>query len=201
MRLVTPPATSFRQRFARAILALFGWRVVLVPPPPRAILIFYPHTSNWDFIIGIVARAGIGLHIDFVGKDSLFKGPVGTFMRWLGGIPVNRRESTGFVSQLTAELEKRDGFCLAIAPEGTRKFTDHWKSGFYHLALALKVPIGLGTIDYPKRLIGITEYLELVGDEQTDLDHLEAYYADKVGRHPQDASTIRFGRPGERREG
>jgi 1-acyl-sn-glycerol-3-phosphate acyltransferase len=112
--------------------------------------------------------------------------------RWLGGIPVNRRERTGLTARLTEEFATRKRFYLAITPEGTRSHTDRWKSGFYHLALAAKVPLALAYIDYPRKRIGIGGYLELTGNEAVDLDALRRFYADKIGKCPQFQGEIRF---------
>jgi len=175
------------------LLHQFGWSVELVPPPvQKCVVIFYPHTSNWDFVIGMVARAAIWLPVRFAGKDTLFRWPFGAVFRWLGGIPVNRRERTGLTARLAEEFAKRKRFYLAITPEGTRARTDHWKSGFYHLALAAKVPLALAYVDYPSKHIGIGGYLELTGDESVDLDALRRFYAGKTGKHPQLQGEIRF---------
>jgi 1-acyl-sn-glycerol-3-phosphate acyltransferase len=181
------------QGFAAWLLGLFGWTVELVPPPgPKCVLIFYPHTSNWDFVIGIVARTAIWLPVYWAGKDTLFRWPFGGLFRWLGGIPVNRRERTGLTERLAREFAQRKRFYLAIAPEGTRSRTDHWKSGFYRLALAAKVPLALAFIDYPRKEIGIGAYLDLVGDERRDLEAIRRFYADKTGRQPGNQGDIRF---------
>lgn len=180
-------------RLCRALLGLFGWRVPLVPPPvPKAVVIFYPHTSNWDFPIGVLARAAVAIPIGFIGKDSLFRPPFGGLFRWLGGIPVNRRERTGFVAALAALFAQRDSLYLAIAPEGTRARGNHWKSGFYRVALAAGVPLGLAFIDYPRREVGILGWLALTGNEAEDLAQLRALYAGKRGRIAENAGDIRF---------
>jgi len=181
------------QGFAAWVLGLFGWSVEAVPPPgQKCVVIFCPHTSNWDFVIGIVARSAIGLPIQWAGKDTLFRRPLGRVFRWLGGIPVNRRERTGLTARLTQEFAQRKRLYLAITPEGTRARTDHWKSGFYHLALAANVPLALAYIDYPRKRIGIGGYLELTGNEAVDLDALRRFYADKTGKRPEHQGEIRF---------
>lgn len=180
-------------RLSRAILGLFGWRLVFVPPPgPKAVIIVYPHTSNWDFPIGILARAAIDIPIGFVGKDTLFRPPLGGLFRRLGGIPVNRRRSSGFVDTLVAAFNRSDNLYLAIAPEGTRARIDHWKSGFYRVALATGVPVGLAFIDYARREIGVERWLTMSGDEAADLARMRASYAGKRGKLPDKAGDIRF---------
>lgn len=182
-----------RQRVAVWLLGIFGWKVEVVPPPvQKCVAIFYPHTSNWDFVIGMVAKVAVGLPVHWAGKDTLFRWPVAGLLRWLGGIPVNRRERTGLTARLAEEFASRERFCLAITPEGTRSRTDRWKSGFYHLALAAKVPLALAYIDYPRKMIGIGGYLELTGDEEKDLDALRSFYGDKTGKRPQHHGEIRF---------
>ena len=180
-------------RFCGALLRLFGWRVRVVwPPVPKAVVIVYPHTSNWDFIVGILARFAVAIPIGFVGKDSLFRPPFGSLFRRLGGIPVNRRQSTGFVDGLIEAFDKADSLYLAIAPEGTRSKVDHWKSGFYHVAVAAKVPLGLAFIDYSRREVGIENWMTLSGNEAEDLAGIRAYYADKRGKKPEKEGAIRF---------
>lgn len=189
---IEPQPTLF-SRANRRLLKLAGWTVELRPPPSKkVVVIIYPHTSNWDFLVGLLAKWALQLPAAFIGKDSLFKGPLGPVMRSLGGIPVNRRESTGFVDQLVAEFARRDALMLAIAPEGTRSKTDHLKSGFYHVALAAKVPVGLGALDWKHKRVELTEWITLTGDRDADLARIRAYYAGKGGKFPEKASDLRW---------
>jgi 1-acyl-sn-glycerol-3-phosphate acyltransferase len=185
--------------FARWLLAAFGWRVDFDGlPAPKGILIVYPHTSNWDFVLGLLAKWSIGLPLRWVGKESLFRGltgaTLGRLMRLWGGRPVDRRHASGAVRQLAALMRSEPWFWLALSPEGTRKHQDHLRSGFYHLALEMQVPVGLAYIDFARRRIGVRKFVTLSGDEARDLALLEDYYADKTGRFPQRASTIAFRR-------
>ena len=175
------------------LLRLIGWKAVWVPPPsPKSVIIAYPHTSNWDFPITMLWRFAIGFPMHWVGKQSMFENPLGgLFKRW-GGVPVDRSRASGFIDQLLVEYEKRGIFHLTIAAEGTRSKTDHLKSGFYRLALAANVPVGLGFIDYRQKAIGIERWLVLTGDREIDLDALRDYYAEKTGRRPAQAGEIRF---------
>jgi 1-acyl-sn-glycerol-3-phosphate acyltransferase len=180
-------------RFCGALLRLSGWRIKLVwPPVPKALVVVYPHTSNWDFLVGILTRFAIAIPIGFVGKDTLFRPPFGGLFRGLGGIPVNRRKSTGFVDGLIAAFASADRLYLAIAPEGTRTRSDHWKSGFYRVALATGVPVGLAFIDYSRREIGVEAWLTMSGDEAADLARIRACYAGRRGKRPEGEGDIRF---------
>jgi 1-acyl-sn-glycerol-3-phosphate acyltransferase len=180
-------------RLAVALLRLIGWNAVAVPPPrTKSVIIVYPHTSNWDFVVGLLGRAAIRLRCHFAAKDTLFRGPFGAWLRRVGGIPVNRRAPTGFVEQLADEFARRDEFHLVLTPEGTRSRTEHWKSGFYRLALAARVPLGLGFIDYGRREVGVGGWLDLSGEPEADLDRIRAFYADKRGYRHELAGPIRF---------
>ncbi len=193
MALDEPPEPGLVRRAALALLRLFGWRSVLVwPPEPKGVIIVYPHTSNWDFIVGVLFRVGHGLPAHWMGKDTMFFWPLGSLYRRIGGIPVDRRASTGFVETLLEEYRRRDWMWLAVAPEGTRRHIDHLKSGFYQLALAANIPVGLGYIDYATRTVAIDTYAHFTGDRERDLAMLRRFYASKRGRRPQHAGDIRF---------
>lgn len=179
--------------WARILLSWLGWRTdVVLPTVPKCVIIVYPHTSNWDFVIGYLAKLAAGLPAHWIGKDSLFRGPFDRIFRWMGGLPVNRREPTGLVRQLVRAMDSRPSMWLAIAPEGTRSRLDHLKSGFYRLALEAGVPVGLAFIDYPSRTVGLREYIALTGDEAKDLARIREVYAGKTGKRPELASEIRF---------
>lgn len=162
------------------------------PLPPKSVVVFYPHTSNWDFTIGLLAKWGTGIFFRFVGKHTLFKTPFGPLFRRWGGIPVNRRDPADFFATLRREFDAHDDFHVAIAPEGTRSRTEHWKSGFYRLALDVRVPVGLAFIDRPRKLIGVGAWIELSGDVDADLARIREFYADKTGWRPELAGPIRF---------
>ena len=191
----SPP--SLLQRLAAAVLSAFGWRRVFVQPPaPKGLIVVYPHTSNWDFIVGVLFKAASGLPAHWMGKDSLFRWPLrGLFLR-MGGVPINRRERTGFVATLLEEFARREWIWLAVAPEGTRSKTDHWKSGFYQIAVAGGFPVGLAYIDYATRSVGVDTYLTMTGDPDADMARIRAFYAGKRGRRPQFKGDIRLKPPG-----
>ncbi|MFC5301977.1 1-acyl-sn-glycerol-3-phosphate acyltransferase [Azospira restricta] len=180
-------------RVCRLLLRLLGWQVVLVPPPSaKTVIIGYPHTSNWDFPVAMLWRCATGFPLFWVAKREMFANPLGGLFRRWGGIPLDRGRPEGFVEQVCAEFGRRAVFHLAIAPEGTRRHTDHWKSGFYRIAVAAQVPLGLGFLDWGRRQLGIGAWIALSGDRDTDLARIRAFYADKRGCRPQQAGDIRF---------
>jgi 1-acyl-sn-glycerol-3-phosphate acyltransferase len=181
------------RRAALALLRLLGWRVEFRwPPVPRCVIVVYPHTSNLDFFVGYLAKVALGLPAHFVGKASIFRWPVAGLLRRMGGIPVNRHEPQGFVDGLVAELERRPRMFLALAPEGTRTRVDHWKSGFYRLALRARIPVGLAYLDFGRKVVGLTTYLDLTGDEERDLARIRAEYQGVVGFNRGLEGEIRF---------
>jgi len=184
---------SLRARLARAALALFGWRVdVLLPEEPRGVIIVYPHTSNWDFPVGYLAKVALGIPIRWAGKDEIFRWPFGAMFRWMGGIPVNRRERTGFIPAILAEFARSPWMWLALAPEGTRRHTDHLKSGFWHIAVEANVPVGLAFIDWGRRRVGLTRYARMTGDEVADLAVIREAYAGVPGKNHGQEGELRF---------
>jgi 1-acyl-sn-glycerol-3-phosphate acyltransferase len=183
---------------ARAALRLAGWRVMFNGLPSRqGVLIVYPHTSNWDFVVGILAKWTVGIQVTFWGKDSLFRVPLfGRWLRWLGGVPVDRSAPHGIVGQMAQVLidarERNRFLWLALAPEGTRKHVGAWRSGFYHVALAAGVPLALVYFDYPQREIGVKDFLMVSGDTTHDMARIAAVLGAHIGRNPAQAAPIRL---------
>jgi 1-acyl-sn-glycerol-3-phosphate acyltransferase len=182
---------------ARWLLGRYGWRVAFDGlPGPRGVVIVYPHTSNWDFIVGLLAKWVMRAPFRWIGKESLFRGitgaTLGRMMRLWGGRPVDRHQASGAVEQLAALMNSEPWFWLVLSPEGTRKHQDHVRSGFYHLARRMNVPLGLAYIDYATRTVGVQRFIHLTGDEAGDLAGLARFYADKLGHHPDQASDFAF---------
>ena len=191
-----PAGRSRPARVSRAALHALGWRLILdIPRTDKMVAVFYPHTSNWDFVIGLLAKFGLGVPATWAGKDNLFRWPLKGLWTRLGGIPVNRREHTGFVAQMTVEFARRPVMILAMAPEGTRRRTDYWKSGAYRVALAAGVPIGLAFIDFRQKEVGIGGLLYPSGEAAADFAILRAFYSGKTARHPAQAGPVEL-RPG-----
>ncbi|MCJ0763354.1 1-acyl-sn-glycerol-3-phosphate acyltransferase [Variovorax terrae] len=179
---------------ARALLRLLGWRVDFRGlPAPRGVLLVYPHTSNWDFCIGILAKWAIGLPVRFWGKDSLFRVPLfGRWLRWVGGVPVDRTSSRGAVAGMAQQMLAHQHFWLALSPEGTRRLLPGWRSGFYRLALQAGVPLGMAYLDYAHKRVGVTEFFLPGGDESADLQRIARAYAGREGLRPALAAPIRL---------
>ena len=191
--LDAPLAHGMRARVMWRLLRMVGWRVTLATPVPmKCVIVFYPHTSNWDFPAGLLAKWVLGIDFRWVGKDTMFASPLGPLFRRWGGIPVNRRASTGFVGEMRAALERHDDFRLVIAPEGTRSATSHWRSGFWHLARAAQVPIGLAFIDYAHREVGIGAWVTTTGDADADVARMAAFYSRFTAKRPENAAPVRL---------
>lgn len=138
------------------ILRKLGWRMEgEFPDLSRVVIALAPHSSNWDFMIGAAVVFALRLRVAFIGKHTLFRGPLGAFMRWLGGIPVDRSRPEGLVDAMVAEFSRRDKLWLAIAPEGTRTHGAHFKSGFYRIAKAVGVPVFPVYFNYRRKVIGL----------------------------------------------
>jgi 1-acyl-sn-glycerol-3-phosphate acyltransferase len=170
-----------------------GWRIVgALPLLPRYILIVAPHTSNWDFFVGLAAKFALGLRAQWLGKHSLFRGPVGWVLRALGGIPVDRSKPDGVIEGVLAGMQDAPTFVLALAPEGTRKYIDHWKTGFYRIAMAAAVPVVPVAFDWSNRTIDLTQPpFALTGDATSDMAHLRSLYRKEMARRPEFFADIR----------
>ena len=176
--------TPLAQKLANIVLSLIGWRThVLNPRLNRYVLIGAPHTSNWDFGLMLLLMGAEQLPIRFLGKDTLFRGPLGPLMRSLGGISVNRRERTRLVDQIAAKFEEYDELIIGLAPEGTRSKTSHWKTGFYYIALKANVPIAMAYLDYGNKVIGVGPSFIPSGDLQADFEIIRGFYSGIVGRN------------------
>lgn len=173
----------------RLVLRLMGWRFLgNFPPQAKFVGIAAPHTSNWDFVIGIAAVLATGVEARWLGKHTLFKPPFGWFMRALGGIPVERHAPVGVVDQSVAAFRKREALFLGLSPEGTRKKTERWKTGFYRIATAADVPIVLGHFDFEHKRVGVLLTLHPTGDFAHDMALINAYYSAVVPKYPEQFS-------------
>jgi len=165
-------------------LKLSGWKLDGQPPQEQKyVLIAVPHTSNWDFPITLAMAFRFGFELYWMGKDSLFKGPMGPLMKWMGGIPIDRSSTNNVVDQMVLEYNTSDRLVVAIPPEGTRSRVNQWKTGFYYIAVGAKVPIGLGYLDYQHKKGGFGPTFYPTGDLDKDLLEIREFYAGIAGRH------------------
>jgi 1-acyl-sn-glycerol-3-phosphate acyltransferase len=173
------------RRLAHGFLGLFGWRVEgELPDEPRFVLIVAPHTSNWDFPIGILAMFAIGLRLSWLGKHTVFRFPVAGILRWLGGEPINRSATQGTVEVAIEQFKARRQWVLGIAPEGTRKRVEEWKTGFYRIAVGAGVPILPVWIDYSRRVLGLGTLFHPSGEAAADLAALRRIFRKEMARYP-----------------
>jgi 1-acyl-sn-glycerol-3-phosphate acyltransferase len=181
------------QAIARLLLRLGGWTAVGGPPEvPKAVVIAVPHTSNWDGYWGIVYKVAVRLEVHWFAKQSLFWFPLGTLLRFFGGIPLDRKRAGSAVDVAVDLFGQSDSLYFALAPEGTRTRLKYWKTGFYRIAEGAGVPVVLGFLDYGNRRIGLGPTITLTGDVQKDLDVIREFYSSVEGRCPEKAGPIEF---------
>lgn len=168
-------------------LRIMGWRLngTISPDLKKCVMIVVPHTSWIDFFIGVLARGSIGLEMHYVAKKELFVFPFGFWFRWMGGAPLNRSRNENKVDAIAAIFTGRDVFRLAIAPEGTRKKVNNWKTGFYYIALKAEVPVVAVAFDYGKKEVKIAQPYYVTGNRDADFDVLEQHYKGVTGFVPE----------------
>ncbi|WP_241967708.1 lysophospholipid acyltransferase family protein [Pseudidiomarina insulisalsae] len=189
------PLPTRGNRFSRWIgrvgmRLLGGWRIEgELPQTRQAIIPVAPHTSNWDFFVGVFVMLALGLKLSFLGKHTIFRFPVNGLLRWLGGIPVDRRAAQGVVGQMVEQFEQRDELILALAPEGTRKKVSEWKKGFLHMARRAEVPVIPVGMDFSRRVIDIRPPMMITGDIDEELQRVKHAVAHAEGKNPQHAGN------------
>jgi 1-acyl-sn-glycerol-3-phosphate acyltransferase len=162
------------------------------PDTPKALFLASPHTSLWDGIVMVMIAWSMGVRLSWITKKETVRFPFKRFVTYFGAVPVDRSKRSDTVTQVAEQFRERDGMFLAIAPAGTRKKRDYWKSGFYHMAVQANVPVICGYLDYKRREGGIREIVHLTGDVQTDMDRFREVYAGIQGKHPALMTRIRL---------
>jgi len=181
------------RRLGRLFLRIGGWTIVGgTPPEPKALIIAAPHTSNWDAFWALSYKVAVELDVKFFAKHSAFWFPLGNILRALGGIDLDRERAGSAVKQAINMFKEEDSLYFGLAPEGTRKKTKGWKTGFYRIAMGANVPIYLGFLDFGNRRIGFDRKVELTGDPETDLAVIREFYKGMDGRWPEKTSPIVF---------
>ena len=186
-----PPRHPHRASFARWLLRATGFRLVGTLPR-RGLVIGAPHTSNWDLALAVLVFWAQDRRPRVLVKSEVFWWPLGPVLRSLGAIRTERNSGGGLVAELTRAAAVGDEFMLVLAPDGTRSASDHWKSGFYRLALATGLPVTLAFVDGPTHVVGTGPTLEMTGDVVADMDRIREFFADKRGLRPGRGSTVRL---------
>ena len=174
------------QLLGRVVLGTFGWNVTgSIPNEERIVIIAAPHTSNWDFIYAIAAVFAININVKWLGKNSIFTPFFSSFFKWLGGIPVDRKNPASLIEYIVDIVEKEKGLVIGISPEGSRKKVDRWKSGFLRIANQTKSKILLISIDAPSKTIHIGSLFEPSGNNEEDIKFVKNYYKQFKGLNPE----------------
>ncbi len=188
----TPGVNTLLRAFSLVFLRLTGWRIegALPANAHKAVLIAAPHTSNWDLPYTLMVAFALRLNVYWMGKQSIFKPPFRGVMRWLGGIPVNREQSTNLVAASVAAIQAADGpLHLIVPPEGTRSKTRYWKTGFYHIAVGAQVPIVMAYMDYHDKRSGLGPVFVPTGNVDADMATIKAFYAPFKGKNATQFET------------
>lgn len=169
--------------FWNMIMKIIGWKTEggLPENEKKFVIIVAPHTSNWDFLLGVVIRGAMGFRSNFLGKDSLFRKPFGFFFRSLGGIPVNRNTNQNMVEQVVEIAGKRKFFILAISPEGTRGKVKKWRTGFYFIALNAKIPIVMCQLDFECKVARFLKPFHPTGKLEEDMVYIKSQFENIKG--------------------
>ena len=181
--LNTPVLTPFLRPFSKIALRLMGWKVEgNAPAADRYVMIAAPHTSNWDGVLLLLMASVLNIPLYWFGKHTLFRFPFGIFMRYMGGIPVDRRQKGDLVARMATIFHSQPEMVLVVPPEATRSRVERWKTGFYRIAESAGVPIGLGYLDWSTRTGGVGPLCEPTGALEEDIKNIRGFYTKFAGR-------------------
>lgn len=186
----TPVIKDILRCVAFLYVKIIGWKCIGEKPDvPKCIIVGAPHTSNWDLPIMLAIALLLKLDVYWMGKDAIFRPPFRGLFKWLGGIPIDRSQSNSTVPQTIELFNHTENLSILIPPEGTRKKTQRWKTGFYHIAVGANIPIVMGFVDYEKKRsgLGITYYP--TGEIDTDLPEIQQYYEQFTPKYPDKFSA------------
>ena len=170
----------------RALMRATRWQITgRIPDVKKFVLIAGPHTSNWDFFVGMMTLLSLGIEVHWIGKHTIFRGPVGGLLRRFGGIPVNRRQPGVLLRDILLRFENEDQFVFALAPEGTRKKVQHWKPGFHRIARMAEVPILPSGIDFARKTVDFGALFFPTEDVEHDIQTLREYFEVFTPKNPE----------------
>lgn len=175
-----------QDNFAHKLLKWRGWTIVdSIDLPEKCVVCVAPHTSNWDFVVGMLVKSALKIKASFFMKKEWFRFPLGGMMRSLGGIPVERSRSTSMTDRIAAEFANRSHLIVALTPEGTRSYNPDWKKGFYYIAEKAGVPIVLAFIDYRQKKVGYERLFIPTNNIDSDLAEIKNYYRNIAAKYPE----------------
>lgn len=187
----TPVLSRIFKIIAWISLIFINWRPGPSVPVSmkKCVIVAAPHTSNWDFGLFLPLVFALDLKVRVLIKHTLFWPPLGWFLRYCGGIPIDRRAAKDYVKDMAEIFEASDSFHLVVTPEGTRSARTHWKTGFYHIAMAANVPIILAAVDKKNRCVGVDRIIYPSGDLQADMAEIYAFYDNYDGLIPSNYAS------------
>lgn len=181
----TPILSTLLHLLAKSVLRAIGWKVDgKFPDLPKFVVVGAPHTSNWDFMMFLAVIFYLRENVRFMGKAEVFRGPLGWFFYWCGGVPVDRSKSQGLVEQMAQASKASDQFILIIAPEGTRQRVAEWKMGFYHIAKSAGIPMVMAVVDGIRKTIHVGQIFHPSQDADADMKTIKGFFAGVVGINP-----------------
>lgn len=174
------------RKIARFGINISGWTIKgMVPDEERIVIIAAPHTSNWDFVLAMLAIFGLNIKLRWLGKHSIFKPGFKNFFKWLGGIPVYRDNPSNLIDNVVKIVKREKSIVIAMTPEGTRKKVKRWKTGFLRIAKQTHSKILLISIDAPTKSIEIGNIFNPTGNSEDDLAFIQKYYSSFRGINHQ----------------
>lgn len=182
--------SKFGRVFGHFMLKLIGWKIIgQFPQEKKFVIIVAPHTSNWDFIIGLFAYFALDFELRWMGKHTIFKWPLGVWFRKWGGIPVERSSKHDIVAQIVDEFNRNESFVLALSPEGTRTKIPKWKTGFYYIAVGAKVPIQCVAFDFKQKNIEVGKLIYTSSDFESDMKEIQSFYKLEMAKYEEKYNT------------
>lgn len=181
-----PRKYSRTQVFATWCLTKAGWKMTgQFPDHNKFIAIVAPHTSNWDFIICLAFKLALGIEIRFLGKHSIFVGPIGKLLTHWGGIPIDRSAPHGIVGEVVQHFKQHASLVVALAPEGTRHYKPQWKKGFLHMAKQANVPVVPLTLNFATKQLDVRPAIWVGDDIEQTLTQIKVHYQKEMAKYPE----------------